>query len=154
MDKALSWDYWVPGLSVTIGHFQCNAFFWGFPKSGGSLWDPPKSGGSQKDPPLFRGYTYTNPLGDNRSQIPSKLRYTAKKKIYIENSGFCEGIFTQIPWARRGFWKFPRARRAARGNFQNPRTGDGDLGKSPIKNQNFVHIFFIYNLLPISFILT
>ena len=38
----------------------------------------------------------------------------------------------------------PRARRAARGDFQNPRTGDGDLGKSPIKNQNFVHIFFMY----------
>ena len=38
----------------------------------------------------------------------------------------------------------PRARRAARGDFQNPRTGDGDLGESPIKNQNFVHIFFMY----------
>ena len=55
---------------------------------------------------------------------------------------------TLCPWGRAkaeerrfaalsGLRSAPRARRAARGDFQNPRTGD-DLGKSPIKNLNFV----------------
>ena len=63
--------------------------------------------------------------------------------IYIGNSSFWEGIFTQIPGARRGFRKSPRARRAARGDFQNPRTGDGDLGKIPDQKPEF-YTYFLY----------
>ena len=65
-----------------------------------------------------------------------------KIEIYIENSGFWEGILAQIPGARRGFWKSPRARRAARRDFQNPRTGDGDLGKIPDHKPEFCTYFF------------
>ena len=37
----------------------------------------------------------------------------------------------------------PRARRAARGDFQNPRTGDGDLGKIPDQKSEFCIYFFL-----------
>ena len=43
--------------------------------------------------------------------------------IYIRNSGFCEGIFIQIPGAWRGFWKSPRAARRARGAERRPERG-------------------------------
>ena len=36
----------------------------------------------------------------------------------------------------------PRARRAARGDFQNPRTGDGDLDKIPDQKPEFCTYFF------------
>ena len=36
----------------------------------------------------------------------------------------------------------PGERRAAQGDFQILRTGDGDQGKSLTKHQNFVHFFF------------
>ena len=95
--------------------------------------------------------------------------WTVCRLIYIENSGFWEGILAQIPGARRGFLKSPRAARRARGPERRPewgakrRTeagaearGRGELpegifkiperamgiwGKSPIKNPNFIHIF-------------
>ena len=69
-------------------------------------------------------------------ELPNLIRF------YIENSGFWEGILAQIPGARRGFWKSPRARRAARGDFQNPRTGDGDLDKIPDQKPEFCTYFF------------
>ena len=69
--------------------------------------------------------------------------WTVCRLIYIENSGFWEGILAQIPGARRGFWKSPRARRAARGDFQNPRTGDGDLGKIHDHKPEFCTYFFL-----------
>ena len=37
----------------------------------------------------------------------------------------------------------PRARRAAQGDFQNPRTGDGDLGKIPDQKSEFCTYFFL-----------
>ena len=37
----------------------------------------------------------------------------------------------------------PRARRAARGDFQNPRTGDGDLGKIHDHKPEFCTYFFL-----------
>ena len=37
----------------------------------------------------------------------------------------------------------PRARRAARGDFQNPRTGDGDLAKIPEQKTEFCTYFFL-----------
>ena len=69
--------------------------------------------------------------------------WTVCRLIYIENSGFWEGILAQIPGARRGFLKSPRARRAARGDFKNPRTGDGDLGKIPDQKPEFCTYFFL-----------
>ena len=36
----------------------------------------------------------------------------------------------------------PRARRGARGDFQNPRTGDGDLAKNPRSKTRILYIFF------------
>ena len=61
-------------------------------------------------------------------------------------SHFWEVIFTEIPWlpwALRWFWKSPRVRRTAWGDFRNSRMGDGGLGKSLVKNQNFVYILLI-----------
>ena len=37
----------------------------------------------------------------------------------------------------------PRARRAARGDFENPRTGDGDLGKIHDHKPEFCTYFFL-----------
>ena len=36
----------------------------------------------------------------------------------------------------------PRERRAARGDFKNPQTGDGDLGKIPDQKPEFCTYFF------------
>ena len=92
-----------------------------------------------------------------------------RTEICIENSVFCEGIFTQIPRSPEGILKIPegstpcpragaeagerreepnigrsegRARRVARGDFQNHRTGDGDLDKIPDQKPEFCTYFF------------
>ena len=82
----------------------------------------------------------------SRYHTPSQhnfLFFLQKKGIYIGNSGFWEGIFTQIPGARRGFWKSPRARAAARRDFQNPRRADEDLGKIHDHKPEFSTYFFL-----------
>ena len=81
-----------------------------------------------------------------------------EEKKYVQNSCFWSGILPRSPSPVRGFWKSPRAsatasvrrfaphsgpraRRAALGDFQNPRTGDGDLGKIPDQKHEFCTYF-------------
>ena len=62
--------------------------------------------------------------------------------IYIENSGFFEGILPQM-----GILKIPRARRVARGIFKIP-DGLRGSGQNPRKqNPNFVYIFVVLIIL-------
>ena len=44
---------------------------------------------------------------------------------------------------RSSWYTVPRARRAARGDFQNPRAGDGDLGKIHDHKPEFCTYFFL-----------
>ena len=60
-------------------------------------------------------------------------------KILVFGRGFSARSLSPI-W---GFWKSPRARRAAQGDFQNTRTGVGDLGKIHDHKPEFCTYFFL-----------
>ena len=79
--------------------------------------------------------------------------------IEIENSGFWEGILAQIPRDQRNFENSQeqhavpkvqsgglRAMPTVRRNFQNPRLGDGDLGKILEEKIEFCS-YFLYSCL-------
>ena len=69
----------------------------------------------------------------------------AQKKIYIENSGFLEGIFTYRSPEPGGDFEIPEGTACCPRGFQNPRTGDGDLQvKIPEQKPEFYIYFCIF----------
>ena len=115
---------------------------------------PPGSGDLGEYPLTKTGIFYINSCKILRKilcKILCKILSKILRKINIENSGFCEGIFTQIPWARRGFWKSSRAgvRRDApnggRSGGPRARRAGGRprvFPKSPNQNSEFCTYFF------------
>ena len=96
---------------------------------------------------IFRKHTCTQTKNVNKNKFDIDIRVF--ERICIEDSGFLEGIFAQIPRSPEGILKIPRATRRARGPERRPERGAkihdglrGSDGDSRTKNPNLVHIFF------------
>ena len=94
-------------------------------------------------------------VGDFHTQIPWKLRFWPYQKLFIGDSGFFEGIFTQIPSKSEEIFKTtrvsrkgprvvaPMARAGCQRGFENTQRAEGDLVKIPDKKPESCAYFFL-----------